>query len=128
MSCLLYLTLLSAGFVIEFMRRHTIVLPNRNAMIQDEDVAGSGGNLHRNVGQPPCYPIARTDERIAGICCPRLGQQVPIGLGHCQTGRLRWPSGPHNQPVTIKTTVPDAPPAISCSSRMILADTFLILS
>ena len=76
----------------------------------------------------PLYLPVRISEQISGICCPRRGQQVPRGLGHCQTGHLHRPSGPHNQPVRVNTSVPDAPPGISCSSRMILADTFLILS
>ena len=84
-------------------------------------------NPQRNAA-PLHFLPARTGERIAGISCPRRGQQVPKGLGHFQIGRLRRPSGPHNQSVTVNTEVPDAPTGISSCSRMILADTFLILS
>ena len=54
----------------------------------------------------PILPVSCTGERIAGISCPRRGQQVPKGLGQFQTGRLRRPSGPHNQPVAVKNDSP----------------------
>ena len=79
---------------------------DRLAMIQDEHVAETGGNPQRNAGRSPSYLPARTGERIAGISCPRRGQQVPRGLGQFQTGRLRRPSGPHNQPVAVKNDSP----------------------
>ena len=55
----------------------------------------------------PILPVSRTGERIAGISCPRRGHQVPRGLGQFQTGRLRRPSGPHNQPVAVKSDSPE---------------------
>ena len=75
-------------------------------MIQNEHAAGSGRNPQQKAQTPPSYLPARTGERIAGISCPRRGQQVPKGLGHFQTGRLRRPSGPHNQPVAVKNDSP----------------------
>ena len=75
-------------------------------MIQNEHAAGSGRNPQQKAQTPPSYLPARTGERIAGISCPRRGQQVPRGLGHCQIGRLQGPSGPYNQPVTVKNDSP----------------------
>ena len=70
-----FLILLSfqAGIVIVFMQTHTIVTLCCNAMVQDEDVAKSEGNLQRNAVLHPFNPIARTDERIVGIYCPHRG-------------------------------------------------------
>ena len=94
---------------------------NRLAMIQDGHASESGGNPQRNVGTEPVNGLRALVAHGAGNKCPRgWGISKPAVYGGRQAHIISL--------LRSKATAPDAPPGISCSSRMILADTFLILS
>ena len=57
-----------------------------------------------------------------------VGNKCPEGWGIAKSAVYRGRQAHIISLLRSKTTVPDAPPGIFCSSRMILADTFLILS
>ena len=109
------------GFCPQWISRHKPILPvsySPSRRIVDGVSKASRHRFlqpHRHDSRWSCFRIRRkptaecgdrTGERIAGISCPRCGQQVPKGLGHFQIGRLQGPSGPYNQPVTVKNDSP----------------------
>ena len=97
-------------------------------MIQDEDVAESGGNTVWYGGRLSASLLPGQVNGLRALVAHAVGINCPRGGGIAKPTVCSGLMTPHNQPHTVKTAVPDAPSGISCCSKMILADTFLTLS